>query len=74
MLHLLGQFWSRTDRGLGFPHTPDNNHRVESGGTPPETKHQIQCTTIKTAGMDLTNNTCTTSGCRYVQAREQKII
>lgn len=39
--YLLGQFWSRTDRGLGFPHTPDNNHREESGGTPPETKHQI---------------------------------
>lgn len=30
-------------------------------------------TTIKTAAMDLTNNTCTTSGCRYVQAREQKL-
>lgn len=28
-------------------------------------------TTIKTAGMDLTNNT--TTGCCYVQAREQKL-
>lgn len=30
-------------------------------------------TTIKTAAMDLTYNTCTTTGCRYVQAREQKL-
>lgn len=30
-------------------------------------------TTIKTAAMDLPNNTCTTTGCCYVQARAQKL-